>query len=91
MTVKASTSLSDRQEAFARGRVSEGQCPGAGAAIQRGLEMLREYTEARVAEVEVLRWLPSEGQSKPFVREAESRTRVEAMLCRRRTALGLDG
>ena len=91
MTVKASISLTDRQDAFARSLVSDGQYPSLSAVVQRGIEMLREDTEARQAETEALRTLLTDRRQSRFVGEAEAGRRTEAMLDRKRAALGLDG
>lgn len=91
MTVKASISLTDRQDAFARALVSEGRYPSLSAVLQRGLEMLREETEARATETEALRRLLAERRDGGFISEAEARARTDAMLSRKRAALGLDG
>lgn len=91
MTVKASISLTDRQDAFARGLVSAAQYPSVSAVVQRALEMLREETETRATDTEALRRLLSERRTGPFVGKTASRTRVEAVLSRKRAARGLDG
>ncbi|MDO5613682.1 MAG: type II toxin-antitoxin system ParD family antitoxin [Paracoccus sp. (in: a-proteobacteria)] len=91
MTVKASISLTDRQDAFARGLVADGQYPSLSAVVQRGLEMLREETEARAVETDALRTLLTERRAGAFLTEAEARARTGAMLDKKRAALGLEG
>ncbi len=91
MTVKASISLTDQQDAFARGLVAEGRYPSLSAVIQQGLELLREDTEARVSETEALRTLLSERRTGTFLGETAARQRTEAMLKRKQASLGLDG
>lgn len=91
MTIKASISLTDRQDDFARGLVASGEFPSLSAVVQRGIEMLREDTEARRAETEALRALLAERRQGPFLGEAEARRRTGAMLDQKRAALGLDG
>ena len=91
MTVKASISLTDQQDAFARGLVAEGRYPSLSAVIQQGLELLREDTEARVSETAALRALLSERRAGAFLGETAARQRTEAMLKRKQASLGLDG
>lgn len=91
MSVKASISLTDAQDDFARGLVAAGRFPSLSAVMQRGLEMLREETEARAAETEALRALLAERREGRFVEVAEARDRTEAMLRARRAAHGLAG
>jgi antitoxin ParD1/3/4 len=49
MTAKASISLTDEQQAFARGLVKSGQYASLSAVLQRGLDMLRHESELRAA------------------------------------------
>lgn len=90
MTVKASISLTDRQDAFARRLVSDGQYPSLSAVVQRGIEMLREDAEAKQAHTEALRALLADRRSGAFLAQTEATERTEAMLNRKRAALGLD-
>lgn len=89
MTVKASISLTDAQDAFARGLVTAGRYPSLSAVLQRGLELLREEAVAREAEAAALRALLDERACGPFVDVDEGRARTEAMLARKRAELGL--
>ena len=91
MTVKTSISLTDRQDAFARGLVSSGQYSSLSAVIQRSLDLLREDTETRDADTAALRALLAERRDGAFIGEAEARQRTVALLSRKRAALGLDG
>lgn len=91
MTVKTSISLTDRQDAFARGLVSSGQYSSLSAVIQRSLDLLREDTETRDADTAALRALLAERRAGAFIGEAEARQRTEALISRKRAALGLDG
>jgi len=45
MSVKASVSISDQQDSFARRLVEEGRYASLSAVVQRGLELLRQETE----------------------------------------------
>src|ERR1700761_7764914 len=81
MTAKTSISLTDNQEAYARGLVESGQYPSLSAVLQRGLEMLRRDNEMRDAELQGLRALIDQRRSGAFVDldegEAEARTMLE--------------
>ena len=89
MTVKASISLTDSQDAFARALVAEGHYPSLSAVLQHGLEMLRTETEAKRAEIDALRLLIEQRRAGPFVSLEEGRAATQEMLARKRAALGL--
>jgi antitoxin ParD1/3/4 len=89
MSVKASVSLSDQQEAFARELVRQGRYASLSAVVQRGLELLRHETETRDAELAALKTLLAERAEGPFVSVAEGRAVTEAMIAAKRTASGL--
>ncbi|MEO3416174.1 type II toxin-antitoxin system ParD family antitoxin [Roseovarius sp. CAU 1744] len=80
MSVKASISLTETQDAFARELVGQGRYPSLSAVLQQGLELLREQTEAKDLETEALRALIMERRDGPFVDMSESRARTRAML-----------
>ncbi|MGO1080130.1 ribbon-helix-helix domain-containing protein [Inquilinus sp. CA228] len=77
MTVKISISLTDDQEAYARGLVDSGQYPSLSAVLQRGLDMLRRDDEIRETELQALRTLIDQRRAGPFVDldEGEAATR----------------
>jgi antitoxin ParD1/3/4 len=89
MTVKASVSISEQQEAFARELVRQGRYASLSAVVQRGLDMLREETELREAELAALRALLDERARGEFVSMEEGRKATEAMIAAERRALGL--
>jgi len=89
MTVKASVSISDQQDAFAREMVSQGRYASLSAVVQRGLDLLREETEARQAEIDALRAVLADRVSGEFVPVSEGRERTEAMIADKRHARGL--
>lgn len=91
MSVKASISLTEAQEAYARALVASGRYPSLSAVLQQGLEVLREQTEARQAETEALRALLEERRAGGFIDAGEGRARTRAMLARKKAELGLDG
>lgn len=91
MNVKASISLTEAQEAFARGLVADGRYPSLSAVLQQGLELLRQHIEAREIEVEALRALLDARREGRFVGLREGCQRTRAMLARRRRDNGLAG
>lgn len=84
MTMKASISLTDAQEAFARSLVAEGRYPSLSAVLQHGLDLLRSETEAREAETAALWALLAERQAGAFVPDEAARDATRVMLARRR-------
>ncbi|MGF6227363.1 antitoxin ParD1/3/4 [Inquilinus ginsengisoli] len=67
MTVKIWISLSDDQEAYARGLVDSGQSPSLSAVFRRGLDMLRRDSEMHEVELQALRSLIDQRRAGPFV------------------------
>jgi antitoxin ParD1/3/4 len=86
MTVKTSISLTDDQEAYARGLVETGRYPSLSAVLQRGLDMLRRDNEKRDAEVEALRTLIDRRRAEPFIDLDEGESQTRAMSERKRKA-----
>ena len=91
MTVKASISLTDQQDAFARSLVAEGKYSSVSAVVQRALDLLHDEIEAREADTAALRSLLEQRRAGAFIGADEARKRTETMLTRKRAALGLDG
>jgi antitoxin ParD1/3/4 len=89
MSVKASVSLTKTQDAFARELVRQGRYASVSAVVQRGLELLREETEAKEAELAALRALLADRAAGDFVDVAEARAATEAMIAAKRRAHGL--
>ncbi|MBP2550259.1 antitoxin ParD1/3/4 [Neorhizobium galegae] len=89
MTVKASVSMSDQQDAFARRLVEEGRYSSVSAVVQQGLELLREQTEMKEADLAALRALLDERRQGPFLTMEESKQQIQDMLSRKKAALGL--
>lgn len=83
MSVKASISLTEAQEAFARELVADGHYSSLSAVLQQGLELLRQQTEAREIETAALRALLEERRQGRFVGLPEGRQRTRAMLARK--------
>lgn len=89
MSVKASVSISEQQETFARGLVGEGRYASLSAVVQRGLELVREEIEAKEAERVALRALLRERADGSFHSFDESHEATEAMLAEKRRERGL--
>lgn len=84
MSVKASVSISDQQEMFARRLVEEGRYSSLSAVVQRGLELVREETELKDAELDALKALIAERRAGEFVSIAEGRERTKALMAAKR-------
>jgi antitoxin ParD1/3/4 len=89
MSVKASVSISEQQDGFARKLVEEGRYSSLSAVVQRGLELLREETELKDAELTALRALLNRRAEGKFVTMEESHRRVGAMIEAKRKSYGL--
>lgn len=85
MSVKASISLTDAQEAYARSLVAEGRYASLSAVLQQGLELLRSQSET----TDALRALLADRQAGDFVTPEQGRAQTEAMIARKRAARGL--
>jgi antitoxin ParD1/3/4 len=88
MSVTASMSSTEDQEAFAREFVRTQRFSGLGAVQERGLEVVRRETEAHAAEVEGLRAVLRERREGPFIDVDEGRDRARRMLETKRAAGG---
>ena len=91
MSVKSSISLSESQDAYARSLVKLGHYSSMSAVLQRGLELLRERSEAEALELQALRDLLLSRSEGLFVSAEEMSSRVNRMLERKRRAFGLEG
>jgi len=89
MSVKASVSISDQQDMFARRLVDEGRYASLSAVVQRGLELVREETELKDAELAALKALIAERSTGEFVSAEQGRERTKAMLAAKRARHGL--
>ncbi len=89
MSVKASVSISDQQEAFARKLVEDGRYASLSAVVQRGLELLREETELKDAERAALKQLVEGRMKGEFLTMEESDRQIAAMIEANRRAYGL--
>lgn len=89
MSVKASVSITDQQDDFARQLVADGHYASLSAVVQRGLELVRSETERDRVELAALRAFFEERAEGPVVPAEEGRRRTEAMIDAKRRALGL--
>lgn len=85
MSVKASISLTDAQDAYARGLVAEGRYASLSAVLQQGLDLLRVQSQTTDALAELLDRRRSGG----FVSLEEGRQSTRDMIARKRAARGL--
>lgn len=89
MSVKASVSLSEQQEAFVRRLVAEGRFSSVSAVVQHGLELLCAKTERDEAELQALRVFFQERRNGEFEGMAEAREATREMIKTKRVARGL--
>ena len=89
MSVKASVSISGQQEIFARKLVEDGRYASLSAVVQRGLELVREETELKDAELAALKALIERRMKGRFVTMAGSDRQIQAMIARKKIEYGL--
>lgn len=85
MSVKASISLTESQESYARDLVAQGHYPSLSAVLQHGLEIMREQSQT----TDALRELLARRKSGSFVSLAEGQDRTRDMIARKRAERGL--
>jgi antitoxin ParD1/3/4 len=89
MTVKISISLTDEQDAFARQLVEKGRFPSVSAALQQGLELLRQRFENDALELEALRTLLIERRRGEFVSSDDMMDAISGAATRKRAKHGI--
>jgi antitoxin ParD1/3/4 len=89
MSVKASVSISQSQDAFARALVKQGRYSSLSSIVQHGIELVKADTELREAETSALRALLNERAAGPFVGMTDAHAETEAMIARKRAERGL--
>jgi antitoxin ParD1/3/4 len=89
MSVKASVSITERQDAFARRLVEEGRFASMSAVVQRGLELVKAEAEREEAELTALRSFFEARAEGPFISAADGGSRTKAMIARKRAQHGL--
>lgn len=90
MSVKSSISLSDQQDAFARGLVEQGRFSSVSAVIQNGLDLLRQRTEADEVETAALKALLQARSQGEFLRATDMGEHVAAMMDKKRRDARVD-
>ena len=85
MSVKASISLTESQEAYARKLVAEGRFSSMSAVVQQGLELLREQSET----TDALRAVLDQRRTGTFVSIGEGHQGTQDMIARKRAENGL--
>jgi len=91
MSVKASVSISEQQDAYARDLVEQGRFSSMSAVVQQGLDLLRKQDEADLLEAAALKVLLEERMAGTFVSSGEFANQTDDMLAQKRRELGLDG
>ncbi len=91
MSVKSSISLSDQQDAFARSLVEQGRYSSVSAVIQKGLDLLRQRTEAEEVETSALKSLLANRLHGDFESGSEMETRVNTMIDKKRRSTRVVG
>lgn len=89
MSVKASVSISENQDAFARKLVDDGRYASLSAVVQRGLELVREETELKEAELAAMRALLEDRVNGPFLSMEDARQQSEDLIAAKKKAHGL--
>jgi len=91
MSVKASVSISEQQDAYARDLVEQGRFSSVSAVVQQGLDLLRKQEETELLEAAALRVLLEERAGGRFVSANAFADRTDKMLEQKRQELALDG
>ncbi|MEM8985297.1 MAG: type II toxin-antitoxin system ParD family antitoxin [Pseudomonadota bacterium] len=89
MSVKASVSISDQQDAYVRRLVAEGRYASVSAVVQRGLELVREEAELKEAELAALKGLIEDRMKGPFLDMDQARAQTEALIARKKKQYGV--
>ncbi len=85
MSVKASISLTESQDAYARNLVAQGHYASLSAVLQHGLELMREQSQ----NTDALRELLDQRRNGTFITLEEGKERTKDMIARKRAARGL--
>lgn len=84
MSVKASVSITEQQNAFARDLVAKGRYASISAVVQQGIEMLREETVTADLDNDALRNLLMRRLDGPFISMEEFKADTEKMIAEKR-------
>ncbi|HWJ86817.1 MAG TPA: type II toxin-antitoxin system ParD family antitoxin [Pelagibacterium sp.] len=89
MSVKSSISLTDQQDAFIRHLVENGHYPSVSAALQHGVELLRQKTRGEETGIEALRLLIEERRQGQFVPGDAMKTAITDIASHKRRLHGV--
>lgn len=89
MAVKASISLTDAQDAYARALVAQGRYSSLSSVLQQGLDLLRQDIERKDTEIEALRTLIDERRAGSFIALEDGFAQTDARIKERRAVRGL--
>lgn len=89
MSVKASISISEQQDRFARKLVEDGRYSSVSAVIQHGLEMLKSDVEAGETEILALKTLLASRMNGEFTSIEDGKSRTIAMIEKKQRANGI--
>ena len=89
MSVKASVSISEQQDEYARKLVTEGRYSSLSAVVQRGLELVREETEIKTAELAALKQLLKDRAKGPFLSMDDAREQTESLIEQKKKQYGV--
>jgi antitoxin ParD1/3/4 len=89
MSVKASISITDQQDAFARKLVEDGHYESLSDVVRHGLELVRQETEWSEGDRKALADLLNERLDGEFISMEESDRQIDAMIAEKKATLGL--
>ncbi|WP_306250365.1 type II toxin-antitoxin system ParD family antitoxin [Parvularcula sp. IMCC14364] len=89
MSIKASVSITEEQDSFARDLVTQGQFPSVSAVIQHGIELMRAKVEMENLEREALRSLLTRRQQGAFIDGEEMESVISRLAQKRRQHNGI--
>ena len=89
MTVKSSVSLTDEQHSFAKALVEAGRYASLSAVLQRGVDLLRQRTDAYELETEALRELLARRREGEFIDADRMDARLAEVISGKRRAHGI--
>ena len=89
MSIKASISLTEQQNDFARALVANGRYASLSAVLQHGLDLLRHETELKESETNALKQLLSTREAGPFISLAEGEVATQTMIAQKKKQLGV--
>jgi antitoxin ParD1/3/4 len=89
MSVKASISITDQQDAFVRKLVEDGYYESLSGVVQHGLDLVRQETQWSEDDRKALADLLNERPDGEFITMEERDRQIEAMIAENRKAYGL--